>query len=107
MGFDGLVEKAGYPGTKKIPTRHALLNLLSLKLVDKERLSHIDDFNCDEVASTRGDLNGNIERHLCCWFSCRTMRHQLVHYSQLAGVLRGHLMVHFWHAPSVQNRLSL
>ena len=32
-----------------VPAPSALLSLLTLKLLDKERLSHIDDFNCDEV----------------------------------------------------------
>ena len=26
-----------------------MLGLLTLKLLDKERLSHIDDFNCDQA----------------------------------------------------------
>ncbi len=32
-----------------IPAANALLSMLTLKLLDKERLSHIDDFNCDEA----------------------------------------------------------
>ncbi len=49
LRFDQLVKKAGYPGTKMVPAPCALLSLLTLKLLDKERLSHIDDFNCDEA----------------------------------------------------------
>src|SRR5207237_10893031 len=43
--FDQLVRQAGYPGSKMIPAPSALLSLLALKLLDKERRSHIDDFN--------------------------------------------------------------
>ena len=49
LQFDDLVTGANYPGTKMIPAANALLSLLTLKLLDKERLSHIDDFNCDEA----------------------------------------------------------
>ena len=45
LGFDGLVRRADYPGTKMIPADAALLSLLALKLLRKERLSHIDDYN--------------------------------------------------------------
>ena len=48
MGFDSLVRQAGYPGSKVIPADAALLSLLALKLLRKERLSHIDDYNVDE-----------------------------------------------------------
>ena len=40
-----------------IPATNALLSLLVLKLLDKERLSHIDDFNCDEALSLFAGLN--------------------------------------------------
>jgi len=46
-GFDSLVRQAGYPGTKMVPADAALLSLLALKLLRKERLSHIDDYNVD------------------------------------------------------------
>jgi hypothetical protein len=38
--FDQLVSKADYPGSKRIPATSALLSLLALKLLDKERRSH-------------------------------------------------------------------
>ena len=49
LRFDRLVTQAGYPGSEMVPAVSALLSLLSLKLLDKERRSHIDDFNCDEA----------------------------------------------------------
>jgi hypothetical protein len=48
LRFDRIVDAAGYPGSKMVPACNALLSLLLLKLLDKERRSHIDDFNCDE-----------------------------------------------------------
>src|SRR5262249_58464801 len=50
LGFADLVRRAGYPGSRMVPAPAALLSLLALKLLDKERRSHIDDFGCDEAA---------------------------------------------------------
>jgi hypothetical protein len=49
LRFDRLVHQAGYPGSRMVPAVSALLSLLTLKLLDKERRSHINDFNCDEA----------------------------------------------------------
>jgi hypothetical protein len=45
LGFDRLVRQAGYPGSRMVPAVSALLSLLALKLLDKERRSHISDFD--------------------------------------------------------------
>ena len=76
MRFDGLVAKAGYPGTKMIPAGNALLSLLSLTLVDKERLSHIDDFNCDEALGLFAGLNVLPKKSYATDYSYRTKRDQ-------------------------------
>lgn len=76
MRFDGLVEKSGYPGTKMIPAGNALLSLLSLKLVDKERLSHIDDFNCDDALGLFAGLNVLPKKSYATDYSYRTTRDQ-------------------------------
>jgi len=57
LGFDALVAQAGYPGSRLIPAPSALLSLLSLKLLDKERRSHIDDFNFDAALGLFAGLN--------------------------------------------------
>ena len=59
LGFDRLVTDAGYPSSKMIPSRLPLLllSLLSLKLLDKERRSHIGDFNFDEAMGLFAGLN--------------------------------------------------
>ena len=55
--FDQLVKRAGYPESKMVPVVSAMLSLLTMKLLDKERLSHIDDFNCDEALGLFAGLN--------------------------------------------------
>jgi hypothetical protein len=57
LGFDKLVRKAGYAGSRMIPADAALLSLLTLKLLDKERRSHIDDFNFEEALGLFAGLN--------------------------------------------------
>ena len=49
--------QAGYPGSEMIPALSALLALLTLKLLDKERRSHINDFNFDEALGLFAGLN--------------------------------------------------
>jgi hypothetical protein len=74
LGFDQLVEKAGYPGTKMVPAANALISLLVLKLLDKERLSHIDDFNCDEALGLFAGLNILPKKSFATDYSYRTVR---------------------------------
>jgi hypothetical protein len=57
LGFDDLVREAGYAGSRMIPADAALLSLLTLKLLDKERRSHIDDFNFEEALGLFAGLN--------------------------------------------------
>lgn len=57
LRFDRLVQQAGYPGSHMVPAVSALLGLLALKLLDKERRSHISDFNCDEALGLFAGLN--------------------------------------------------
>ena len=65
---------AGYPGTQMIPPANALLSLLTLKLLDKERLSHIDDFNCDEALGLFAGLNILPKKSYAIDYSYRTVR---------------------------------
>ena len=74
--FDRLVTKAGYPGSRKVPAANALLSLLTLKLLDKERLSHIDDFNCDEALGLFAGLNILPKKSFATDYSYRTARTQ-------------------------------
>ena len=83
LNFQRLVTEAGYPGTAMVPAASALLSLLALKLLDKERRSHIDDFNFDEALGLFAGLNVLPKKSFATDYSYRTTRdHQ-------CGLLRG------------------
>ena len=83
LGFDRLVAAAGYPGSEMVPATSALLALLSLKLLDKERRSHIDDFNCDEALGLFAGLNVLPKKSFATDYSYRVVRNQQL------GLLQG------------------
>lgn len=74
LGFDRLVQDANYPGSKMIPAVNALLSLLVLKLLDKERHSHIDDFNFDDALGLFAGLNVLPKKSFATDYSYRTQR---------------------------------
>ena len=76
LRFDRLVTKADYPGSQMMPAANALMSLLTLKLLDKERLSHIDDFNCDEALGLFAGLNILPKKSFATDYSYRTTRTQ-------------------------------
>ena len=76
LRFDKLVEKAGYPGSKMVPADAALLSLLTLKLLHKERRSHIDDFNFEEALGLFAGLNVLPKKSFASDYSYRTQRLQ-------------------------------
>jgi hypothetical protein len=76
LGFDRLVRQADYPGSKMIPADAALLSLLTLKLLDKERRSHIDDFNFEEALGLFAGLNVLPKKSFATGYSYRTQRQQ-------------------------------
>lgn len=47
IGLDRLVEKSLFPGTSQLSALNSVFSILSLKLIGKERLSNIVDFNFD------------------------------------------------------------
>jgi len=59
-----------------VPAANALISLLTLKLLDKERLSHIDDFNCDEALGLFAGLNILPKKSFATDYSYRTTRTQ-------------------------------
>ncbi len=62
-----------------VPAPCALLSLLALKLLDKERLSHIDDFNCDQALGWFAGLNILPKKSFATDYSYRTTReHQQI-----------------------------
>lgn len=74
LRFDRLVQRADYAGSKMVPATSALLSLLALKLLDKERRSHIDDFNCDEALGMFAGLNVLPKKSFATDYSYRTQR---------------------------------
>lgn len=76
LGFDHLVVKAQYPGSEMVPAPAALLSLLALKLLDKERRSHIGDFNFDEALGLFAGLNILPKKSFAADYSYRTGRDQ-------------------------------
>jgi transposase len=56
-GIDSIVAQAQMAGTKMIPPLGYVLSLLALKLLDKERKSHITDWNFDEALGWFAGLN--------------------------------------------------
>jgi hypothetical protein len=82
LGFDSLVRKAGYPGSEMIPADAALLRLLALKLLRKERLNHIDDFNVDQGLGLFAGLNVLPKKSFATEYSYRTQR---IHQEKLLG----------------------
>jgi hypothetical protein len=74
MGFDELVKQAGYPGSGMVPATSAMLSLLALKLIDKERRSHISDFNFDEALGLFAGLNILPKTTFATDYSYRTVR---------------------------------
>jgi len=74
LRFDQLVEHADYPGSKMVPAHCALLSLLALKLLDKERRSHISDFNFEEAVGLFAGLNVLPKKSFATDYSYRTQR---------------------------------
>jgi hypothetical protein len=74
MKFDAIVREAGYVGTQMIPPDAAILSLLVLKLLRKERLSHIDDYNLDQALGLFAGLNILPKKSFSTDYSYRTQR---------------------------------
>jgi hypothetical protein len=74
LHVEQLVAQAGYPGTAMVPATSAVLSLLALKLLDKERRSHISDFNCDEALGLFAGLNVLPKTAYATEYSYRTQR---------------------------------
>ena len=92
---------AGYPSSKMIPASSALLALLMLKLLDKERRGHINDFNFDEALGLFAGLNVLPKKSFATDYSYRTTReHQRALLQAWVGAL-GEVMFPAAHTFSV------
>lgn len=57
LGFSDMIKQSHLPETSEISNLNSALSLLALKLIDKERLSHITDFSFDEGVGLFAGLN--------------------------------------------------
>lgn len=72
--FDTIAAAAGYPGSACTPAHSALLSLLVLKPLDKERRSHLDDFNFEPALGLFAGLNVLPRKSFATEYSYRTAR---------------------------------
>ena len=57
MHLDTIFNQIGFYGSKQIPRLNYLISFLALKLIGKERLSHVNDLNFDYGLGTFAGLN--------------------------------------------------
>ena len=57
MQLDSIFNQVGFYGSKQIPRLNYLMSFLALKLIGKERLSHVSDLNFDYGLGTFAGLN--------------------------------------------------
>lgn len=74
LRLDQRVQDAGYPGSAMVPSPAAVLSLLLVKLLDKERRSHVNDFNCDEALGLFAGLNVLPKKSFLTEYSYRSSR---------------------------------
>jgi hypothetical protein len=87
LRLDRLAEQAGYPRSVMVPAPAALLSLLALKLLDKERRSHVNDCNFDEALGLFAGLNVLPKKSFWTEYSYRCDRSQ--QRALLAGWVAG------------------
>jgi len=71
MGFDHILDQAGFPGSKMIPAGHAMRSLLALKLFGSARHSHVMSYVLDEGLALFSGLNSIPKRSFLTEYSCR------------------------------------
>jgi hypothetical protein len=74
LRLDRLADAAGYPSSAMVPAVSAVLALLALKLLDKERRSHVNDFSFDEALGLFAGLNVLPKKSFLSEYSYRTTR---------------------------------
>jgi hypothetical protein len=74
--FEPLVSHARSPGSTLVPATRALLSVLVLTLLDKERRSHSTDFHFDEAVGLVAGLHVPPKQSYATDYSSRTVRDQ-------------------------------
>ena len=70
-GLDGILQRAGFPGSRKVPAAHAIRSLLALKLFGTARHSHVMSYAFDEGLALFAGLNVIPKRSFLTEYSCR------------------------------------
>jgi hypothetical protein len=71
IGLDRIVDKAGLPGTEKVPAGHAIRSLLALKLFGTARHSHVMSMVLDKGLALFAGLNVIPKRSFLTEYSSR------------------------------------
>jgi hypothetical protein len=71
MGFDRLINRCDFSGTKLVPAAHALRSLLALKLFGTQRRLHVMSAVFDEGLALFAGLNVIPKRSFLTEYSCR------------------------------------
>jgi hypothetical protein len=69
--LDDILQKADFPGSKKIPASYAMRSLLALKLFGNSRHSHVMSYVFDEGLALWAGLNAIPKRAFLTQYSCR------------------------------------
>lgn len=109
LRIDQLIKQAGYPSTRAIPALQYFLSLLSLKLLSRERISHVMDAVHDPGAALWCGLNVLPKTTALTTYSYRICRSQNMAFLKLwnqailkTGLIKGdsfnldfHAIAHF------------
>jgi hypothetical protein len=69
--LDRILQRAGFPGSRKVPAAHAIRSLLALKLFGTARHSHVMSYVFDEGLALFAGLNVIPKRSFLTEYSCR------------------------------------
>ena len=71
VGFESVVKSVSLPGTDMVPAPHAVLSLLALKILGKERTSHVMEMCFDPGIALFAGLNAVPKRSFLSGYSAR------------------------------------
>lgn len=69
--MEQLLDRAGFPSSKRVPAAHAMRSLLALKLFGNARHSHVTSHVFDEGLALFAGLNVIPKRAFLTEYSCR------------------------------------
>jgi transposase len=81
-GILDIVSQCALPESSDIGNRQAALSMLALKLLGKDRLSHINQYNSDSGLGAFAGLNHLPQPTYMCTYSCRTSAASLMDFQK-------------------------